>query len=302
MADTVDESQRRLEGWKLDATHAVVQRDPWIISCESWMDAGKYIALTINPEQLDFNIPLRVAKDAGNNCGYMYIWRRRRTRSLNNTMQVSFNLSSGNIFPQFDLSTKEQYALAQQYTGMTPPSEEMAADHRHGQREYMQASVGGLYSAKVPIGVQNLYAMLALANEWRVRKSGVVKQVENSYEDARKVQQQTANRIVMGISTLVFPRLLLYGWFTPDGIQFSMSADNPGEFTMSFTLQVVATTPTLGFDAWRQLTDSYNTNMFKQQQTLDWMADRLNAKALIRDHIPQQDRTAPFIDQGLPTA
>lgn len=292
--DSVDLSQRKLEGWKHDASTHIVQRDPWIISCESWMAAGKYIALTINPEQLDFNIPLRVARDSGNNCVYMYIWRRRRTRSLNNTMQLSLTLSSGNVYPQFDLSTREQYALAQQYTGIAPPSEEMAADHRRGIREYMQAGVSGLYSAKLPLGVQNLYALLALANERRVRDSGTAKIVENTYEDTKTVRQQTANRIVMGLSTLVFPRLLLYGWFTPDGIQFSINADNPGEFSVTFSLQVVATTPTLGFDAWRELTESYNINMFKQQKTIDWMADKLKSPALTRDHIPQEDRSSPI--------
>jgi hypothetical protein len=100
VADSVDTSQRKLEGWKHDAATHIVQRDPWIISCESWMAAGKYVALTINPEQLDFSIPLRVARDSGNNCGYMYVWRRRRTRSLNSTMQLSLTLSSGNIYPQ----------------------------------------------------------------------------------------------------------------------------------------------------------------------------------------------------------
>lgn len=257
-----------------------VNRDPWIISCESWMSAGKYIALTLNPEQIDFNVPLRVAKDAGNNCEYIYIWRRRRNRSMSSNMTMSFQLSSGNIFPQFNLSTAQAYELARQYTGNVPPSESMVADHRMGRREYSQSQVTGLYSSVVPIGVQNLYALLALANEKRIRSSGEIERFENKYEDPLKLKQQTANRIVMGISTLVFPRLMLYGWFSPDGISFSLNADNPGEFSVNFTLNVTNTTPHLGFDAWRQLTESYNKNMFSDSKTLDWMAGKLGSKTI----------------------
>lgn len=128
---------------------------------------------------------------------------------------------------------------------------------------YRNANVSGLYDRIVPLGVQNLYAMLALADERRIR---------TAYSAENKPTGQTANRIVMGISTLVFPRMLLYGWIAPEGISVSMSADNPSEFTISFTLIVTSTTPKIGYDGYQSLVSSYKNNMFTQSTTLDWMA------------------------------
>lgn len=243
-------------------TPYVVDRpDPWIITCESWLDKGRYIALPINPEQISFSLPLRVAHDDAYACKFIYIWRRRRTKSMAGQMQISFSVSSGNIIPQFDLSTAQKEQLAATYTGVTPFAEEQAADHTKGVSDYTLASVNGLYDKHVPIGVSNLYAMLALANTPRVRNSGV-KTEERMGEPNTKVVEQTSNNIVICLSTLIFPRLLLYGQFTPDGIQISMNADNPAEFTMTFSIMVSKTSPTLGHGNWQSLIQGYKTNMY----------------------------------------
>ena len=236
-----------------------VQRiDPWIITCESWFAAGKYIALPINPEQIEFSSGLRVAHDEGYNAKFIYIWRRRRNRSMNSVMTISFSLSSGNIVPQFDLSNNQKYDLAARYSGNVPPSVDMAADHRRGIAEYCQAPVHGIYDQAVPIGVSNLYALLALADERRIRVSG---QTDDGV-------QQTSNRIIICLSTMIFPRLLLYGWFTPDGISFSMN--DPGEFTVNFSMLVTGSNPKLNFDGWQGLVDSYRQNMYNPTRTVDW--------------------------------
>lgn len=254
---------------KSRSTYVVDRPDPWIITCESWIEAGKYIALPINPEQISFSMPLRVAHDDGYAGKYIYIWRRRRTKSMAGSMQISFNVSSANIIPQFDITTTQKENLAANYTGLTPFSEEQAADHRNGIAEYTLASVRGLYDKHVPLGVNNLYAMLALANTPRVRSSGTI--VEYETGEFKQVQQQTTNQIVMCISTLVFPRLLLYGQFTPDGIQVSMSADNPSEFSMTFSMMVSKTTPKLGHDSWNNLVSSYKQNMYGAPRTAEWL-------------------------------
>jgi hypothetical protein len=252
-------------------TPYVVDRpDPWIITCESWLARGRYIALPINPEQISFSLPLRVAHDDGYACKYIYIWRRRRSKSMTGSMQISFTVSSSNIIPQFDISTAEKESLAATYTGLTPFTEEQAADHTRGVSDYTLASVKGLYDKAVPLGVSNLYAMLALANVPRVRNDGTKTEDRLGIGKTKSIQQ-TTNHVVMCISTLVFPRLLLYGQFTPDGIQVSMSADNPAEFTMTFSLLVNKTNPTMGHDSWRSLVDSYKQNMYSGGRSVDWM-------------------------------
>lgn len=250
----------------------VVARDPWIISCESWFSQGKYIALPLNPEQIDFSAPLRVAHDDGYNAKFVYIWRRRRSRSMNGSMTISFALNSSNIIPQFDLSNQQKYDLASRYQGNVPPEISMAGDHRKGISEFTQASVKGIYDSAVPIGVSNLYALLSLADEPRIRS---LKPID--VED-RLIGQQTSNRIIMAVSTLIFPRLLLYGWFTPDGISFSMNADNPAEFTVNFSMLVTGTNPRLGRESWQSLTESYRKNMYNSARAVDWMASTMHGR------------------------
>jgi hypothetical protein len=262
---------------ELPKPYVVNRPDPWIISCESWLSQGQYIALPLNPESIAFSMPLRVAHDDGYACKYIYIWRRRRTNSMTGSMQISFTLSSGNILPQFDLSTDQKLKLAQQYTGLTPFSEEQAGDHTKSIPEYTLASVKGLYDTAVPIGVSNLYSLLALANTARVRNDGVVKATSMGADNV-KIKQQTENRLVVCISTLVFPKLLLYGQFTPDGIQFSVNADNPAEFSVTFSMLVSKTSPSLGHDSWRDLIESYKQNMYVPMRSVEWMMSQTGYK------------------------
>jgi hypothetical protein len=253
--------------------YSVTRVDPWLISCERWFEQGMYICLPLNAEQLDFNVPLRVAHDDGCNCKFIYIWRRRNTNSMNGQISINFSLSSANVIPAFDISDKSKLDLASKYTGSVPPSEDMVADSRKGILEYTQAGVAGLYDKAIPIGVSNLYALLALADEYRVRRAS------NALDsEGRHTSGQTANRIVMCISTMIFPRLLLYGWFSPDGISFSMNADNPAEFTVTFTLLITSTFPSLGNNNWAELIRSYKSNMFEQPRTVDWASARFGSK------------------------
>jgi len=248
----------------MDYASAVVKRNPWIITTESWFRNGKFIALPLNPEAVDFNIPLRVAHETTYAAKFVYVWRRRRTNNINSQFQVNFNISSGNIIPTFDISTPEKLMLARSYTGVMPASASQVGDLTKGNTAFRQShaarngsvSVAGLYDKIVPIGVQNLYAMLALV------------EALNTYEGDSVTG---GNDVLVGMSTMAFPQLLLQGSISTDGITFSMSADNPAEFTMSFSMLVSKTTPSLGYNSWNELVNTYKSCMFSEVQTVQWM-------------------------------
>ena len=255
----------------MDYASRVVRRNPWIITTESWFANGKFIVLPINPDAVEFNIPIRVAHETTNAAKYVYVWRRRETKSVRSSFTVSFSISSGNIIPAFDLSTEEKVRLAKTYTGVgvqpIPPNTAMAGDATRGNTAYQQSQkatslkVDGLYDKVVPIGIQNLYALLGLAEELETYNTG------NGY---------AGNRVIVGLNTLVFPQLLLYGEITPEGISFNMSADNPAEFTVSFSMLVQSSTPSLGYDSWQGLVNTYKSSMFSREQTLAWMQAIIN--------------------------
>lgn len=246
----------------IDYANQYVRRNAWIITTENWFNKGKFIALPLNPEQIDFNIPLRVAHDSTHAAKFIYVWRRRRTYNVMGSFSVGFNISSGNILPAFDISTADKLRAAQTFTGAAvPPSAAYAADATRGQRIYQQpdgggVKVNGLYDKVVPVGVQNLYALLGLVEDVNAFDTG------NGF---------SSNRVIVGMSTLAFPQLLLYGNIAPDGITFSMSADNPAEFTCSFNLLVQASHPNLGYDSWSNLVRTYKSTLFSRTQTIDWM-------------------------------
>jgi len=256
----------------MDYASKLVRRNPWIITTERWFANGKFIALPLNPEAIEFNIPIRVAHETTHAAKYIYVWRRRSTKSVTQSFTVNFSISSGNIVPAFDLSTAEKLRLAKTYTGAgvqpLPPTTDLAADSTRGNTVYQQnqsetsIKVNGLYDKVVPIGVQNLYALLGLAEE-----------VESYQTESGGY---AGNRVIVGLNTLVFPQLLLYGDITPEGISFSMSADNPAEFTVSFSLLVQASTPALGYDSWQGLVNTYKNSMFSREQTLAWMQAIIN--------------------------
>jgi|ERR1035437_373536 hypothetical protein len=117
----------------------------------------------------------------------------------------------------------------------------------------------------VPIGIQNLYALFSLSDERRIRK------VLNKGDDRDKpTGGQTENRIMLTISTLVFPRLVIYGWFGESGIAYTESSEEPGSFDISFDIVVDDTFPRLSFGGWNNLMQTYLDNIDTQTTTLDY--------------------------------
>lgn len=110
----------------------------------------------------------------------------------------------------------------------------------------------------VPIGVQNLYALFSLADERRIRKTS-----ENS-------KSQTENRVMLVLSTMVFPRLVVYGWFGESGISYTESAEDPHSFDVSFDIVVTETVPALSYGKWNDLVNTYRLGIADTGTTLDY--------------------------------
>jgi hypothetical protein len=129
-----------------------------------------------------------------------------------------------------------------------------------GNAEKGSGNMPDLYSyanRHVPIGIQNLYALFSLADERRIRKTS-------------ERGGQTENRVMLILSTLAFPRLVLYGWFGESGISYTESAEDPHSFDVSFDLVVTETNPPLSYGNWDQLIRNYRDGMYEDQTTLDY--------------------------------
>jgi hypothetical protein len=232
------------------------------------------------------NIGVRTSNELTRAANIFYYWRNlggNGAGSMQSKPVISLNIPSGNIIPSFDPtvvlecmnkvnertvasqandveleSIRQQYNPAlQKYMRMLPPLE-LAKDciTDKGYRTVAptlpenQANPHGYISkySKVPIGIQNLYMMYSLIDERRIRKDPTS-------------GNQSDNRAVLVISTLVFPRLTLYGFFSESGLSYSSSADDPGQFNMTCDFIVTDTYPKLSTGNWVALAQQYQQNI-----------------------------------------
>lgn len=300
------------------------RRDCFILTCESWMSQGAYIAFPINPTQLNFDIGVRTSNELTRATQLIYIWRFLGNHSTLSKPTIKITANSGYMVPSFnpdiihacqklvmertlsvnayrprvrDLNVTD-IALQREYERLVQNAAANANDYDAALQEYMAArptfeqtrdyvgvlseyaSIGdslapnfkltdsGLAGAgnlpnlyvqdnkHVPIGIQNLYALYSLADERRIRKT------------SESATTQTENRLMMVISTPVFPRLTLYGWMGESGISYTESADEPHSFDVNFDFIVTETIPKMGYNAWQDLATAYTENINTQVSTL----------------------------------
>ncbi len=296
---------------------ALARSNAWLLTCESWMDQDMYIALPVNPGEISFSMPIRVTNESYRSTKIAYVWRDRGFRSVYDCPVINFTVPSGNILPSFNsdyikgaqtlassyvqnaksLSPSEvrdgftndrvateaiQRQLFEDYSHKVPPANKNR-DPREGLYAQIQKrgrattdtnqkrdNTPDLYRSDMPIGIQNAYAILALAEERRIR----------TVNDAN--QTRTDNRVVAVINTLIFPRLIIYGWFAEDGVKLEESADNLGEVLTTFSLVVTDTYPRLKYDQWATLNQYYFDRIGSPETSLEYARSQANSASRTR--------------------
>ena len=144
----------------------------------------------------------------------------------------------------------KSYSVTQRF-----PSAYQTADYRDGmihqsiQTTENKPNVPQLYASDVPVGIQNLYALIMLAEEPMFYKN-------------------KPNKVHVHINTLAFPSLMLSGTLT-DSIHWSESAEEPASFNTNFTLHVVSSYPRFGYGKMSMFFENYQTWLSSTQTTLD---------------------------------
>ena len=125
--------------------------------------------------------------------------------------------------------------------------------------------VSGLYATNrsIPVGIQNLYALLAMFNsQWMVP-------VREANLSGQHKSYNVLNRIKLTTSTLAFPSLIFYGFPTEEGLQWSETADNFNNFDTSFSMIVTNTNPHLGGHDLKSMFSVYKTKIFAPTSVFD---------------------------------
>ena len=250
----------------------------WTITSDRWLAAGAYIILPINPESLEVSLKILSSEVAMKGNKFMTVQRWSRTDSVFEFPVIQFKFNSGNIQPVFNQSFKQkvwQYANANYSTGFSSvgvmkPSDNQVGDHIYGRYKTVKVSsqLGapqGLYggNSKIPVGVQNLYALLALMNDrW------IIPRDEVGFNGANQTFS-VANRIIVNTNSLAFPNLTLYGLFEESGLQWSESADNFNNFETTFSLWVTDSNPSLTAPKLDAMVTAYKNGMYRSTARYD---------------------------------
>lgn len=246
------------------------RKNAWVFTCDRWADHGCYILLPINPETLSIQSQLRSATDTTKRGKVVYIARNMKNMSMFKPPEIQFTIPSGNILPMFSDSfiekashgafhntargtTKENQVDLSKYTASKPSSRVDMRNRKQG--TYLDsvkvsagANIPNLYDANTPIGVQNLYAFLMLADE-------------------QKFYKNTPNKIRVHINSLLYPSLYLRCAFTESGISWTESSEDPGQFNLEFTLRVVGMSPQIGYTRLNEFLDLYSAALRDTQNT-----------------------------------
>lgn len=257
----------------------------WVFTCDRWRDQSCYLALPVNPESL--NIPHALRADQSQTKRGKIVYIQREHSVLGSTVfqpfDLQFQISSGNIIPTFKDSYKFDVRAASQAIAEAKadgnfgealaresdfkktygfsrrlPGPGQHADYTAGKVfENIDTkfashypNVPDLYQSDVPIGIQNLYAFIALADEQRYYRN-------------------SPNKIRVFINTLGFPAMMLTCAFGSE-LQWAESADSLGEVTMSFTLRVINTMPRFSYGQMHQFFYTYQHFLAKQETNLEF--------------------------------
>lgn len=272
--------------------------DPWVVTCERWHRHGAYIVCPINPGQVDFNIPLRAVHDAAKNLDVFYYWRDFTVSKHKNhnvpglrqvgDFEVGLSFNTGYIVPMYSEAAQEKIRAGTQVKNDYPTvgfghSESVAGGRASsgniGTYSVPSTLTGSGFSTTrteamknqknvnpyvddVPIGVQNLYRFLSLADEHRV------------WYDSENTARN--NRVMLIMNTIVFPRLILYGHIAESGIEWEENAESPNSFDVNVRFEITSTYPKLGPQAYSQLVESYLQNLTDAGTAdfMEGMADR----------------------------
>lgn len=244
------------------------RRNAWVFTCDRWADHGCYILLPVNPANMTISNQLRSSQETTKRGKIVYISRNLKNRSLIRPPEIQFTIPSGNITPMFSneyINAASEYALSKKQPKFdSTPTQDRVKDDVANLSDYSaikpskiahmkdrtsgtyfgsvstqtKTNIPNLYNKVTPVGIQNLYAFMMLADEQRY------------YNDR-------PNKIHVHINSLLYPSLFLRCTFTESGLSWTESADDPGQFDLEFTLRVIGTSPSLGYGMLNQFFNLY---------------------------------------------
>ncbi len=200
------------------ANDANLNRQPFILTCQSWIKEGRYLVAKVNPSEVQWRMPQRSVAQKTRAGEILHVWKDRFRGTFYDEPQLTIQFQSGNIMPirrepLVDTGEIRQVVSTIERTQVpnAAPGSRVIEEKENLQRVTIKKPDPNETEPVVPRGLHNFYEFLSLVDEQKILDTGDVNFVYIIYNSRQ------------------FPNLTLAGLFTPEGVSWSDSADNPNQ-------------------------------------------------------------------------
>lgn len=188
---------------------ANMPRNPFILTCQQWIEDERYIIASVNPSDVQWRLPQRAAAQKTRVGEIVHYWRDRFRGTFYDEPQLSITFQSGNIMP---MRTKPLVRTGQRQQ-VVRTAQRLADGTRFEQEEVINVPIVGpdAEDVSVPPGLDNFYEFLQLVDEQKILDNGDI------------------NYVYIIYNSRIFPNITLAGLFTPEGVSWADSAGEPNQ-------------------------------------------------------------------------
>lgn len=188
-------------------------RSPFVLTCQQWITEGRYIVAAVNPAEVQWRMPQRSVAQKTRAGEILHVWKDRFRGTFYDEPQLTFNFQTGNIMPirqqPLTRTGTRQVLLTPEPTppGNTPvPPRDITITQVP--RSVVDPSER---EPAMPSGLDSFYNFLELVDEQKITSAG------------------TVNFVYIIYNSRIFPNVTLSGLFTPDGVSWTDSANDPNQ-------------------------------------------------------------------------
>jgi len=212
-----------------------LKKAPWLLTCDSWMDDEKepnFIMMSPNPKDITWTFPLRASLMRTMGGAVTQVWNdKNRNGSLLDEQVLAITMQSGSLLPKMTMQARireQGSALAKRVTPDFPFKDKLLnkiKEKKSTKEDYTH-----------PDGLKVFYQFLQLYNVRRMTEDG------------------EPNYIRLIMSTVLFPKLTIKGFFIPEEtLSVGESTDSPTSVEWTIHLSITNISPNIGMGTFKQL-------------------------------------------------
>lgn len=184
----------------------------WELTTVKRMGTGRPpVKFFVNPSTISYDLALTQSLDQVQRGYFLNIWKdvAKGRQNFFPMLKINFQFQSSNLLPET-------------YQGKKIPGEETSTMHSQGS------------DSLIPPGLKNFFDIMSIFNEDRI--------IDGTLSESLVPFDGTPNYVIITISTRIFPKMALYGFFD-NGLKFDEKAMDPLKFETNLEFLAFRTDP-----------------------------------------------------------